>query len=200
MQTIKTTEELEHLYGDSIPVAQAKVADHLTPLYRRWIEASRFVVLSSVGPDGTDGSPRGDVESVVRIIDGKTIWLPDWRGNNRLDSLRNIVRDGRVSLMFMVPGCNNVVRINGTAVVTSDDDVTRTFEKKRVRPRTVIVLAVREVYFQCAKALMRSGLWESADESERVPSAGQIIREAMGNFDAEAYDSGYATYAKDKLW
>ncbi len=137
---------------------------------------------------------------MVRVVDARTIWLPDWQGNNRIDSLRNIVRDGRASLMFMVPGCKNVVRVNGTAVLTSDDDVTESFERKGRHPRTVIVLTVGEIYFQCAKALMRSGLWESVDESERVPSAGQFIREAKAEFDADAYDSGYAEYAKDRMW
>jgi uncharacterized protein len=96
-----------------VPTSLTKVAPGLTPLYRQWIEAARFCVLSTVGEDGTDGSPRGDDGPVVRVVDARTLWLPDWRGNNRIDSLRNIVRDGRVSLMFMVPGSANVVRVNG---------------------------------------------------------------------------------------
>ena len=158
------------------------------------------MVLSTVGPAGTDGSPRGDDGSVARVIDSKVLWLPDWRGNNRLDSLRNIVQDGRVSLMFMVSGCKNMVRINGTAVLVSDAEATASFEKNRRCPRTVVVVTVAEVYFQCAKALMRSQLWESEDESKLVPSVGQFIRESKLSFDAGAYDSGYAEYAKERMW
>ena len=120
MEIIKDVTQLEALYGEAVPGSLTKVQPQLTPEYRRFVDASRFVVLTTVGPEGTDASPRGDVEPVVRIQDARTMWLPDWRGNNRMDSLRNIVRDGRVSLMFMVPGSNNVVRVNGTAELTAD--------------------------------------------------------------------------------
>ena len=157
-------------------------------------------MLSTVGPEGTDASPRGDSGAVVRVVDGSTLWLPDWRGNNRLDSLRNIVEDGRVSLMFLVPGSNNVVRVNGTALLTADKSVTAQFVKDGKTPRTVIAITVAEVYFQCAKALMRSRLWTSGDESTGVPSAGDFIGEVRDGFDARAYDEGYADYAKDRMW
>lgn len=200
MQTIADIEALEDLYENAVPAAITKVAERLTPLYRQWIEASRFVILSTVGPEGTDASPRGDDGPVVRIADQKTLLLPDWRGNNRLDSLRNVVRDPRVSLMFMVPGCNNVVRVNGEAVLTADADLTEKFEKDGKRPRTVIVVTIGELYFQCAKALMRSGLWGASDESDRVPTAGQLIKEFKGEFDSESYDFGYSEYAKSRMW
>ena len=115
MQAIESIEALEAHYGEISPLALSKVCDHITALYQRWIQASRFMILSTVGPGGTDASPRGDSEEVVRIVDAKTLWLPDWKGNNRLDSLKNIVEDGRLSLMFMVPGSDTVVRINGEA-------------------------------------------------------------------------------------
>jgi hypothetical protein len=172
----------------------------MTPMYRQWIEASRFAVLSTVGPEGTDASPRGDDGPVVCIVDDKTLWLPDWRGNNRIDSLRNIVRDNRVSLMFLVPGCNNVVRINGIAKLTADQAVTETFEQKSRHPKVVVVVTIGEMYFQCAKALLRSKLWLSDDESDLVPTAGQFIREMDEGFDAESYDSGYAENAKARMW
>ena len=126
--------------------------------------------------------------------------MPDWRGNNRMDSLRNIVRDGRVSLMFMVPGCNNVVRLNGKAQLTAAPDVIQSFNNNGKHPRTVIIITVQEVYFQCAKALMRSGLWASEDESHLVPTAGDFIKETNEAFDARAYDDGYGDYAKDRMW
>lgn len=200
MKVLTDVTELEGLYGPAVPNAVSKVATALTPKYRDWIGASRFVVLSTVGPEGTDGSPRGDVEPVVRIANNKTLLLPDWRGNNRLDSLRNIITDGRVSLMFMVPGCNNVVRVNGRAVLTEDADVTGQFDRGGKRPATVIVVTVREVYFQCAKAILRSAIWSGEDLSEDIPTAGDFIREFREGFDAAAYDDGYADYARDRMW
>lgn len=197
---IKDVEALEALYGPPPPAALTKVVTQLTPLYRQWIEASRFLVLSTVGPEGTDGSPRGDDRSVVDIADEKTLLLPDWRGNNRIDSLRNIVRDGRVSLMFMAPGCNNVIRVNGDAVLTADEEITQRFAKAGKAPAVVIVVTIKELYFQCAKALMRSELWNSENKSPRIPTAGEFIRERNEAFDAEAYDAGYAEYAKDRFW
>lgn len=200
MQAITSIPELEALYDAVVPGALTKVSPRLTPLYREWIGASRFVVLSTVGPEGTDASPRGDIDPVVRIGDDRTILLPNWRGNNRFDSLRNIVADGRVSLMFIVPGCNNVVRVNGAAVLTADEGLTASFEHKGKRPRTVIVVTLGEVYFQCAKALMRSALWSGEDRSGQVPSAGQFIKEMTEGFDAAAYDQGYGEYARERMW
>lgn len=200
MKAIETIADLEAIYGEPIPVSVDKVCETLTPSYRKWIAASRFLILSTVGPEGTDVSPRGDDGPVVQIRDDRTLLLPDWRGSNRIDSLRNIVRDDRISLMFMVPGSNNVVRVNGTAIIT-DDEVTREkFVKKGKLPRTVIVIRIQEVYYQCAKALMRSKLWTSDDQSGNVPTAGEFVKELQSDFDAEGYDSGYAEYAKDRMW
>lgn len=200
MKCITDLDELRAIYRDPVPGALTKVVDRVTPQYRRWIEASRFVVLSTVGADGTDASPRGDTGSVVRVVDPRTLWLPDWRGNNRLDSLENIVQDGRVSLMFMVPGSDNVVRINGRATLSADPDITGQFERKGRTPRTVIVVRTREVYFQCAKALMRSRLWAPLEGAPDVPTAGEFLREIDHDFEAEAYDEGYAEYASTRMW
>ena len=200
METIGSLEALRNLYDAAVPRAVTKVCDHLTPLYRRWIEASRFTILSTVGPAGTDASPRGDDGPVVHIVDQTTLWLPDWRGNNRLDSLENIVVDGRVSLLFMVPGSNNVVRVNGGAVLTADAAVRNQFERHGQQPRTVIVITVAEVYFQCAKALMRSRLWEDTEATAALPTAGAFLQEQDQGFDAAGYDGSYADYAKDRMW
>lgn len=200
MKTIDTIEELETMYEAAVPASLTKVSSEMTPLYRRWIENARFVVLTTVGPEGVDASPRGDDGPVVEIADKKTILLPDWRGNNRLDSLRNIVRDGRVSLMFMAPGCNNVVRVIGKAVLTNDQALTHRFEKKGMTPKCVVVITIEEMYFQCAKALMRSKLWVGADQSDSVPTAGEFIREMQAGFDAETYDRQYPEYAKSRMW
>lgn len=200
MSAVTSIETLEALYDAVPPRALQKVVSHLTPRYQEWINASRFLILSTVGPEGTDASPRGDDGPVVHIADNKTLHLPDWRGNNRLDSLKNIVRDGRVSLMFMIPGCNNVVRVNGHAFISTDSTLTEKFDKNGKHPRTVITITVQEAYFQCAKALMRSRLWASDDESQAVPTAGDFVRELDETFDGQAYDKGYADYAKPRMW
>lgn len=199
MTPITDLTQLQTIYGDPVPASLTKVADHITPLYHTWINASRFVILSTTGPEGTDASPRGEDGPVVRITDPKTMLLPDWRGNNRIDSLRNIVRDSRTSLMFMIPGCDNVVRVNGTAIVTADSEVLNSFEHRGKHPRTVIVLTVQEAYFQCAKAIMRSELW-TAEHRKDVPTAGEFIKEMKEGFDARAYDDGYAEYAAPRMW
>jgi PPOX class probable FMN-dependent enzyme len=200
MKTITDIETLEAIYGTAVPRSIVKVVTRITPAYHRWIMASRFVVLSTVGPEGTDASPRGDVGPVVRIDAPDRLSLPDWMGNNRIDSLRNIVRDPRVSLMFMVPGSTNVVRVNGRAVVSADPEVVGSFVQKGRHPRTVVVVSVGEAYFQCAKSIIRSDLWSGADLSAEVPSAGDFVREVDAGFDGASYDAGYAEYAKSRLW
>lgn len=199
MKTIETIEHLETVYDKAVPASLTKVVRRITPHYAKWINTARFCVLATVGPEGTDASPRGDIGPVVRLIDENTLYLPDWRGNNRIDSLRNIVRDGRVSLMFMVPGTSNVIRINGTAVLSDDPAVTETFQQRGKHPKTVIVITVVEAYFQCAKAIMRSELW-TGDAATDLPTAGQMIKEQQSEFDAQGYDDGYAEYAKTRMW
>jgi len=185
MNTINDVEELAKLYDAPVQRSITKVSPLITPLYQRWISAARFVVIATVGSEGCDASPRGDIDNLVKIPNPKTVWIPDWAGNNRLDSLKNIIRDGRISLMFMVNGCNNVIRINGTAVVA---------------PKTVTVVTVEEVYFQCAKALMRSDLWNPATPVPHLPTAGEFCKEQESSFDSKAYDDGYVEYAKEKFW
>ena len=199
MQTIDDISALEALYDAPAPRSLTKVTKVLTPAYKKWIEASRFCILSTAGPDGTDATPRGDDGPVVRIVDERTMWMPDWRGNNRLDALRNIVEDGRVSLMFMLPGNNTVVRANGTGVLTADPKITATFTQSGQHPRSVLVFTVGEAYFQCSKALMRSRLW-AVETSPDVPTAGDFLKEQEASFDAEEYDAGYEAYAKPRMW
>ena len=201
MDMIDDIAALEALYGTPAAASQVKVATKLTDAYRRWIMASRFCVVSTVGPDGTDGSPRGDDGPVVRKLDPKTRAMPDWRGNNRMDTLRNIVADGRISLMFMVPGSNTVVRVNGMAKVTVDADLCKRFENRGQHPRSVIVIRIGEIYCQCARAPMRARLWSGEDESVGLPTAGDFLR-SMNNQSEEfaSYDEGWAARAKDSLW
>lgn len=201
MHKITSIAALEALYGQAGAPSLRKVADRLTPLYRKWIMASKLCVLSTVGDNGTDGSPRGDDGPVVTELDEFTLAMPDWRGNNRLDSLRNIVADGRVSLMFVVPGSNNVVRVNGTAYLTDDAGLRGRFEKKGRLPATVIVIQIAEVYTQCARALMRAGTWAGADESTGLPTVGEILAEMTSGEEGGApYDNAWGARAKDTMW
>lgn len=191
---------LAALYGSPGEASIIKVADHLTPLYQQWVMASRFCVVSTVGPDGTDGSPRGDDGPVVQALDARTLLLPDWRGNNRMDTLRNIVTDGRVSLMFFVPGSNNVIRVNGRGVVSLDPALIGLFDQNGKHPRSVAVITIAEVYSQCARALMRAGLWAAGDESEGLPTVGEMLAEQKAGFDAADYDASWAPRAKETMW
>ncbi len=200
MRILEDIAALEALYEPPTPRSLRKVAKTLTPLYRDWIGAARFCILSTVGPEGTDASPRGDDGPVVRIMDDRTLAMPDWRGNNRLDGLRNIVADGRVSLLFMVAGSTNVVRVNGRAVLSDDPALTQSFVQEGKTPKVVIVITLSEVYFQCAKAIMRAGLWSGQDASARLPSAGQFLKEMDEGFDAEGYDLSYPTQAPKQMW
>ncbi|WP_170445552.1 pyridoxamine 5'-phosphate oxidase family protein [Ruegeria arenilitoris] len=201
MQYINDITALEALYGTPGAASMRKVARQLTPLYRKWIMASRLCVLSTVGPEGVDGSPRGDDGPVVIELDPGTLALPDWRGNNRLDSLRNIVRDPRVALMFMVPGSNNVVRVNGTARLTADADLRARFEKKGKQPATVIVIEIGEIYTQCARALMRAETWTGGDLSADLPTVGEILAEvSQGEEGGARYDREWGARAAKTMW
>lgn len=191
---------LEALYGTPGKASLIKVADHLTPLYTKWIMASRLCIVSTIGPGGTDGSPRGDDGPVVQMLDPKTLLMPDWRGNNRMDTLRNIVADGRISLMFMVPGSNNVIRVNGSAVVSLDPDLLDRFARKGHLPRSVAVISIAEVYSQCARALLRAKTWASGDESADLPTVGQLLAEQEEGFDGAEYDGAWAARAAQTMW
>ncbi len=201
MEYVTDIEELESLYGVVGSASITKVATQMTPLYRKWIMTSRFCVVSTVGPEGTDGSPRGDDGPVVRELDPQTLALPDWRGNNRIDTLRNIVADGRISLMFMVAGCDNVVRVNGVARVTTDAALCESFEVKGRHPRSVVVIKIGEIYAQCARAVMRAGLWASHDASTDLPTVGQILAEQTDGVEGgQLYDDGWSARAAKTMW
>ena len=201
MDWITDLDALHSHYGTPGTPALAKVAPHLTPAYRAFLDRARFCVLSTIGPEGTDGSPRGDEGPVVTVLDAQTVALPDWKGNERIDSLRNIIRDGRVSLYFMVPGSTTSLRINGTARITADDGLRARFARSGVAPRSVIVIAVAEVYSQCARALQRSALWTAGDQSAGLPTVGQMLQDASaGAIDGVVYDTERATRAHLGMW
>ncbi|MET0221370.1 MAG: pyridoxamine 5'-phosphate oxidase family protein, partial [Tardiphaga sp.] len=163
MSIVTTIDQLEAIYGDVGMASTAKVADHVTPHYRVMIEKSPFVALATSGPEGLDCSPRGDLPGFVRIHDDKTLMMPDRRGNNRIDSLRNIVRDPRIGLLFLIPGSGNTLRVNGRGQISTDADLLESFEVEGKTPRSVIVMTVDEIYFQCARAIVRADLWNPAN-------------------------------------
>jgi PPOX class probable FMN-dependent enzyme len=203
MKFIKSISELEKIYGSPSVTSLRKVSDHITPTYRKWIQASSLCTLATVGPNGVDASPRGDNSNVVRELNKKNLLIPDWRGNNRIDSLRNIVCDPRASLMLIVGGANIVIRINGTAKITLDKKLIDTFEKNKNRPRSIILFEIQEIYFQCAKAFSRSEIWknDSWPELENLPTAGQILEEMTNaEVDGSKYDHSWPKSSEETLW
>ena len=179
MSVISTIEQLEAIYGFPNDASTVKVADYVTPLYRVLIEKSPFVSLATSGPEGLDCSPRGDLPGFVRIHDSKTLMMPDRRGNNRCDSLRNIVRDPRVGLLFLIPGSGSTLRVNGRAYVSAEPELLASFKMEGKAPRTVIVMNVDVIYFQCARAIVRSDLWnpDKRVDPKALPTPGQILAE-----------------------
>ena len=203
---ITSTAELEAIYGDLGAVGEAstaKVANHVTPHYRRYLEAAPFCALATIGPEGLDCSPRGDKPGFIRIHDDRTLMLPDRRGNNRIDSLRNVVRDPRIALMALIPGIGNAMRINGRAHLTADPALMETFAIDGKTPRTVMVITVQEIYFQCARALIRSGLWTDAArvDAKSLPTPGTILAEmSAGRVGGRDYDASWADRAAKTMW
>lgn len=200
---IETAEELKALYGEPGLSSTAKVTPGVTPHYRTYIETSPFCMLATVGPEGVDCSPRGDLPGFVRVADERTLLMPDRRGNNRVDSLINIVRDPRVALCFIIPGSINCLRVNGLAHVSVDPALKASFAVDGQEPRSVIVVDTREVYFQCGRALVRSRLW---DEDAKVdpaslPTPGEILAQLSdGKAGGPAYDAEWPGRAAATLW
>jgi len=203
MSIIATIGQLEAIYGQPNEASTVKVADRITPQYRVLIEKSPFAALATCGPEGLDCSPRGDLPGFVRIHDEKTLMMPDRRGNNRVDSLRNIVRDPRVALLFLIPGSGSTLRINGDARVSDDADLLASFGMDGKAPRTVIVMTVGEIYFQCARAIVRSDLWnpDKRVDPRSLPTPGQILAEMSENrVGGEEYDREWPSRARNSLW
>ena len=200
---VRTVTELEALYGQPVAAATVKEVARITPHYRTYIEASPFVSLATSGPEGLDCSPRGDRPGFVRVHDEKTLMLPDRRGNNRIDSLRNIVRDPRVALLFLIPGVGNTLRVNGRAEISVDPVLLDSFAVDDKAPRSVTVITVDSVYFQCARALVRSELWNPARhrDPKELPSAGQILAALSDDkVGGEPYDREWPERAAKTLW
>lgn len=204
MTIITSIDQLEALYQPA-PVAAStvKVAHAMTPDYRRLIEASPFAALATIGPEGIDCSPRGDKPGFVRIHDDRTLMMPDRRGNNRIDSLRNIVRDSRCAFLFLIPGSGTTMRVNGRAHLSVDPALLESFAVEDKAPRTVIVLDIDELYFQCARAIIRSDLWnpERHVDPATLPTPGQILASMTANeVGGETYDKAWPDRAKATMW
>jgi PPOX class probable FMN-dependent enzyme len=203
MSIITTTEQLEAIYGHPGAASTVKVADRVTPLYRVLIDKSPFVALATSGPEGLDCSPRGDLPGFVRVHDEKTLMMPDRRGNNRIDSLRNIVRDPRMALLFLIPGSGSTLRVNGLGQVSSEPDLLDSFKMQGKAPRTVIMMTVEEIYFQCARAIVRSDLWnpDKRVDPKSLPTPGQILASMSDNtVGGETYDREWPERAQKTMW
>ncbi|MBI3199519.1 MAG: pyridoxamine 5'-phosphate oxidase family protein [Rhodospirillales bacterium] len=201
--TLTTIADLEALYGQPGETSTVKEVARITPQYRAYIEASPFASLATSGPEGLDCSPRGDKPGFVRVHDEKTLMLPDRRGNNRIDSLRNIVRDPRVALLFLIPGVGNTLRVNGRAKISVEPALLGSFAVEDKAPRSVMVMTVDAVYFQCARALVRSELWNPARQVDpkSLPSAGQILAAlSQDRVGGEIYDREWAGRAAKTMW
>jgi PPOX class probable FMN-dependent enzyme len=203
MSIIATVEQLEAIYGQPNEASTVKVSSKITPQYRALIDKSPFAALATCGPEGLDCSPRGDVSGFVRVHDEKTLMVPDRRGNNRVDSLRNIVRDPRVALLLLVPGSGSTLRVNGRAQISVDRDLLASFSVDGKAPRTVIIMTVDEIYFQCARAIVRSDLWnpDRRVEPKTLPTPGQILADMSDNrVGGEDYDRAWPERARHSLW
>lgn len=180
-----------------------KEVNFIHPHYRALIGSARFVALATAGPGGLDVSPRGDAAGFVHVEDERTLLLPDRRGNNRLDSLRNILHDPRVALLFLIPGVGETLRVNGRAMILADAAIVERFAVDGNAPKTVLRIDVDTVYFQCSRAVLRAGLWDSSQQVTRasLPSAGAMLASlGSGGFDGEAYDRELPARLKSTLY
>ncbi|MBV1887019.1 MAG: pyridoxamine 5'-phosphate oxidase family protein [Parvibaculaceae bacterium] len=203
MNRIQSIKELEALYGTPVAAATVKELPHLTPDYRALMQASPFAALATSGPDGLDCSPRGDPGHVVHIENDTTLIMPDRRGNNRMDSLRNIVQDPRVALLFLIPGSGTTLRVNGRAHLCADSEQLSRFEIEGKAPRSLIIIEIEAVYFQCARAIHRAKLWEPAAQPDpaSIPTPGAILANVSnGEVGGKKYDDGWSERAKDTMW
>jgi PPOX class probable FMN-dependent enzyme len=191
---IRDEAALQALYGEASGGAISKEIDYIHPHYRAMIEASPFVVVASSGPGGLDATPRGDPAGFVHVLDDKTLLIPDRRGNNRVDTLRNILHDDRVALLFLIPGVGETLRVNGRASISVAPALIKRFPFRGTLPRSVLVVGAERVYFQCPKALVRSELWNPEKHISRrsLPSTGTILADiTAGKVGGEQFDREY---------
>jgi len=198
--TIADLSALHALFGAVGEAALRKEVVHLHPIYQRWIEQSPFAVLATVGPDGLDASPRGDPPGLVTVQDEHTLLLPERAGNNRIDSLKNLLSDPRVALLFFVPGVGETLRVNGRARISVAPELLQRLAMEGKPPRCVLVITVERVFFQCARAMKRASLWAS-HEAVPVPSAGEMLAALTDHtIDGAAYDRALPERQRDTLY
>ncbi|MFK5977987.1 MAG: pyridoxamine 5'-phosphate oxidase family protein [Rhizobiaceae bacterium] len=203
MTTIDTIQQLEAIYGAPSEASLIKEVTHLTPEYQEYIEAAPFCALATCGPEGLDCTPRGDLPGFVRVADETTLLMPDRRGNNRIDSLRNIVREPKVGLLFLIPGSNNCLRVNGLATLSTDPELKTSFAVKGKEPRTIIVIKTQAIYFQCGRAILRARLWDQDAQAgaQDLPSPGDIMSAITDQeFDGKKYDMEWDGRAEKTMW
>ncbi len=203
MEFLTTLAELEALYGDVSPTSLHKETAVITDEYRRLIEAAPFVTIATAGAGGMDCSPKGDAPGFVRVLDEHTLAIPDRRGNNRLDSLRNLMEDPRVGMLFLIPGVGETLRVNGTARITADEELRRSMTFRGKAPNVVVVVDVESVYFHCSKAILRSDLWNPEKHVERssLPTPGQIMETiSSGDLEAGSTDETYERRQVENLY
>ena len=199
---ITSDAELDAIYGQPSGGAVIKEIDHISDHYRMFIELAPFVVVATSGPGGLDCTPRGDPPGFVRVVDRSTVMLPDRRGNNRIDTLRNLIRDPRIALLFLIPGITRTLRINGRAAIIVDPDLCASFVMEGKTPRSVLIVTAERVYTQCAKALVRSRLWDVSQhvDEARLPSSGTMLKALQADFDAVTYDRDYPQRLKETIY
>ncbi|MFZ0065823.1 MAG: pyridoxamine 5'-phosphate oxidase family protein [Pseudolabrys sp.] len=200
---ITTLEQLQSLYGEKMGTSVIKEIDHINDAYRSLIEAAPFVAVATSGPEGLDCSPKGDAAGFVRILDNKTLAIPDRPGNNRIDGFRNIVRDPRIALLFLIPGVGETLRVNGRAAISIDPELMQSFAVNSKLPRCVLIVHVESIYFHCSKAIVRSKLWDETTKIDRksLPSTGTIIAElSQGKLGGEIYDREAPERIKAQLY
>ncbi len=188
---VTDVDTLLRMYGTPKENSIAKEVDYIHPLYARLIEAAPFVALATAGIDGLDVSPRGDGAGFIVVEDEKTLLLPDRRGNNRVDSLRNIIADPRVALLFLIPGVGETFRVNGRAQISVDPELLARFAVDEHNPKSVLIIHVEAVFFQCSRAIVRSKLWDATTKiaRESLPSAGAILAAlTQDKVDGQQYD------------
>jgi len=184
--------ELRAVLGEPTELVRNKIADRLNPLTRQFVERSPFVVVATGRPDGgLDVSPRGDPAGFVRILDERTLLLPDRPGNKLADTLTNLLEDDRIALLFLIPGVNDTFRVNGRARIVDDPELLAASTVEGKAPTLGILVEVEEAYTQCPKALLRSELWNPERHIDRseLPKSGEILRAiADSELDVDEYE------------
>ena len=206
MQAVTSIDDLVKLYGEPMERSLWKEIDHINDHYRQFIEKSPFLILATHGGKGVDCSPRGDPAGFVRVVNKKCLHIPDRKGNNRLDSLKNIILNGDVGIIFLVPGVGETIRVAGKGEILADENLRTSFTCQGKAPTSIISVAVDKVYYQCQKAVARSKLWDPNHFVDRklLPTAGQMTKHFADSrkieFDAESYDANYPEYMKKNMY